>query len=99
MPTIAEFMSIYKERERLFVTRQDLLITAEHGTKNTDKDYNRQKVKEIVNTLQGKAANIRLTHLCDLPHEFNSQDMKGRLTRDAHGRDYCYWYDHPNNIS
>jgi len=99
MPTIAEFMSIYKERERIFVTKQDLLITAEHGTKTTDKDYNLQRVREIIETLKSGCTNREPTQFCDLPHEFTSQDLKGRLTRDAHGRDICYWYDHPNNIN
>ena len=98
MPTIAEFMSIYKERERLFLTNQNLLLTAEYGTKPTDKDYNRMRVKEIIDTLKGKIIDRQKTHLCDQPHEFNTPELKGRLTRDAHGRDHCYYYDHPKNI-
>ena len=98
MPTIAEFISMYKERERVFLTNQNLLITAEYGTKTTDKDYNRTRVKEIINTLKGDSIGRTTTHLCDMPHEFNSSDLKGRLTRDAHGRDHCYYYNHPKNI-
>ena len=32
-----------------------------------------------------------------MPHEFSENGLKGRLTRDAYGRDYCYYYDHPIN--
>ena len=50
MPTIAEFMTIYKERERVFINKQNLQISEEFP-RTTDKEYNRKKIKEIVNTL------------------------------------------------
>ena len=100
MPTIAEFISMYKERERVYITKKNLLLSAEFGTKTNDKDYNRMRIREIIDVLKGEAGSregIR-SHLCDQPHEFDTPVLKGRLTRDAHGRDHCYYYDHPHNI-
>ena len=95
MPTIAEFMTIYKERERVFINKQNLQISEEFP-RTTDKEYNRKKIKEIVNTLM-KGERPISRGLCDMPHEVSENGLKGRLTRDAYGRDYCYYYDHPIN--
>ena len=95
MPTIAEFMTIYKERERVFINKQNLQISEEFP-RTTDKEYNRKKIKEIVNTLM-KGERPISRGLCDMPHEFSENGLKGRLTRDAYGKDYCYYYDHPIN--
>jgi len=98
MPTIAEFISMYKERERVYITKRNLELSAEFGTKTSDKDYNIMRVREIIDLLKGKSYGRKTTNLCDQPHEFDTPVLKGRLTRDAHGRDHCYYYDHPHNI-
>jgi len=98
MPTIAEFMSVYKERERAFIRSQDEKrdrIANEFPHTVTDKDYSKAKIKQILDILKG--GERVYTHFCDQPHEFDTAELKGRLTRDAHGRDYCYYYDHPLN--
>ena len=95
MPTIAEFMSVYKEREKAFIRNQDLSIANEFPHTVSDKEYSKVKVKEIINMLKG--GRKVYTHFNDQPHEFDTPQLKGRLTRDAHGRDHCYYYDHPRN--
>ena len=89
MPTIAEFMSIYKEREKVFINRQDNQISEEFP-RTTDKEYNKEQVKKIVDKLM--KGGTTHTNLCALPHEFTENGQKGRITRDAHGRDYCYYF-------
>jgi len=96
MPTIAEFMSVYKEREQAFIRNQDLSISKEFHNKVSDKEYNKQRVKELMNVLKGTEKVY--THLCDLPHEGVQNDIKFRLTRNIHGQDFCYYYNHPRNI-
>ena len=98
MPTIAEFMSVYKERERAFIRNQELSIANEFPHTISDKEYSKVRVKELIDLLKGKSHRRPVTHLCDQPHEFDSPHLKGRLTRDAHGRDHCYYYNHPRNI-
>ena len=95
MPTIAEFMSVYKEREKAFIRNQDLSITNEFPHTASDKEYSKSKIKEILDILKG-GERVH-THFCDQPHEFDTPQLKGRLTRDAHGRDHCYYYNHPRN--
>ncbi len=95
MPTIAEFMSVYRERERAFIRNQDLSISNEFPHTVSDKEYSKSRVKEILDMLKG--GKKVYTHLNDQPHEFDTPQLKGRLTRDAHGRDHCYYYDHPRN--
>lgn len=96
MPTIAEFMSVYKEREQAFIRDQDIKISREFPSRKSDKEYNKQRVREIIDVLEG--GEKVYTHLCDLPHEGVQNDIKFRMTRDAHGRDHCYYYNHPRNI-
>jgi len=95
MPTIAEFMSVYKERERAFIRNHDLSITNEFPHTVSDKEYSKKRVKEILDMLKG--GKKVYTHLNDQPHEFDTPQLKGRITRDARGRDHCFYYDHPLN--
>ena len=97
MPTIAEFMSIYKEREKAFIRNQDISITNEFPHTVSDKEYSKVRVREIIDLLKGKSQGKITTNLCDQPHEFDTPILKGRITRDARGRDYCFYYEHPLN--
>ena len=38
MPTIAEFMSVYKEREQAFIRDQDIKISREFPSRKSDKE-------------------------------------------------------------
>lgn len=89
MPTIAEFMSLYKEREKIFIQRQNLQI-AEEFPQSLDKSISKQKFKEILDELTtGKPVE---TNLCSFPHDFKEKGQKGRITRDDQGRDWVQYF-------
>ena len=89
MPTIAEFMSLYKEREKIFIQRQNLQI-AEEFPQSLDKSISKQKFKEILDELTtGKPVE---TNLCSFPHDFTQFGQKGRITRDDQGRDWVQYF-------
>ena len=54
MPTIAEFMSVYKEREQAFIRNQDLSIANEFPHTVSDKEYSKVRVRELIDLLKGK---------------------------------------------
>ena len=89
MPTIAEFISLYKEREKIFIQRQNLQI-AEEFPQSLDKSISKQKFKEILDELTtGKPVE---TNLCSFPHDFKEKGQKGRITRDDQGRDWVQYF-------
>ena len=44
MPTIAEFMSVYKEREQAFIRDQEIKISNEFPSRKSDKEFNKQRI-------------------------------------------------------
>ena len=95
MPTIAEFMSLYKEREKIFIQRQNLQI-AEEFPQSLDKSIMKHKIKEILDELVTGQSNVSSTpspgYLCSLPHDFKQFGQKGRITRDDQGRDWVEYF-------
>ena len=95
MPTIAEFMSLYKEREKIFIQRQNLQI-AEEFPQSLDKSISKQKFKEILDELTTGQSNVSSTpgegNLCSFPHDFKQFGQKGRITRDDQGRDWVQYF-------
>ena len=95
MPSIAEFMQIYKEKERNFFNKKDAMLEAEYGKKK-DSQLSKEMVPKLVGAiLSGTKAN---TNLCKMPHEGEQDGIKFRLTRDARGRDHCYFHNYSKNI-
>ena len=87
MPTIAEFMSIYKEREKQFIRRQNLQISEEFpSTIKPDPTHVRNIIKKLTS---GTRVN---TNLCSFPHDFREKGQKGRITRDDQGRDWVQYF-------
>ena len=74
MPTIAEFMSIYKEREKQFIRRQNLQISEEFpSTIKPDPTHVRNIIKKLTS---GTRVN---TNLCSFPHDFREKVKKEEL--------------------
>ena len=87
MPTIAEFMSIYKEREKQFIRRQNLQISEEFpSTIKPDPTHIRNLIKILAS---GTTVD---TNLCSFPHDFREKGQKGRITRDEQGRDWVQYF-------
>ena len=98
MPTIAEFMQIYKEKEVNFFKRQSANLEHQYGrqSKQNYTKVSKEMVPKLMNAImQGES---KTYHLVKAPHEGVQDGIRFRLTRDAHGRDYCYFYDHARNI-
>ena len=95
MPTIAEFMQIYKEKESNFFKKQAL---------NLEHQYGKQKDTHIASVMVPKLLNMmaegkRMTgNLCDKPHDGIQDGRTFRLTRDVHGKDWCYFHDYAKNL-
>ena len=95
MPTIAEFMHIYKEKESNFFKRQSANLEHQYGKKK-DTQIAKVMVPKLVNAItDGTKVG---GHLSKSPHEGVQDGQRFRLTRDAHGRDYCYFYDYAKNL-
>ena len=95
MPTIAEFMQIYKEKEHNFFKKQALNLEDRYG-KQRDSRISKEMVPKLINAIhEGK----KFTGgLCDRPHEGIQDGRTFRLTRDARGRDHCYFHEYSKNI-
>ena len=95
MPTIAEFMQIYKEKESNFFRRQSANLEHQYGKQNYTR-VSKEMVPKLVNAImQGEQ---KTNHLIKAPHEGVQDGRRFRLTRDAHGRDFCYFYDYAKNL-
>ena len=98
MPTIAEFMHIYKEKEANFFRRQSANLESQYG-KQSKQNYtkiSKEMVPKLVNAIMhGKKTE---GHLIKAPVEGEQDGRRFRLTRDAHGQDFCYFYDYAKNI-
>ena len=95
MPTIAEFMHIYKEKESNFFKRQSANLEHQYGKQNYTK-VAKVMVPKLVNAImQGTKTD---GHLIKAPHDGVQDGQRFRLTRDARGRDYCYFHDYAKNI-
>ena len=95
MPSIAEFMQIYKEKERNFFNKKDAMLEAEYGKKK-DSQLSKEMVPKLVNAILS-GTKVK-TSLCKMPHEGEQDGIKFRLTRDARGRDHCYFHNYSKNI-
>jgi len=95
MPTIAEFMHIYKEKESNFFKRQSANLEHQYGKQNYTK-IAKDMVPKLLNMMaEGK----RMTgNLCDKPHDGIQDGRTFRLTRDVHGKDWCYFHDYAKNL-
>ena len=95
MPTIAEFMQIYKEKESNYFKKQALNLEHQYGKQNYTR-VSKEMVPKLVNAImQGEQ---KTNHLIKAPHEGVQDGRRFRLTRDAHGRDFCYFYDYAKNL-
>ena len=95
MPTIAEFMQIYKEKESNFFKRQSANLEHQYGKQNYTRVSKEMVPKLVSAIMQGEQ---KTNHLIKAPHEGVQDGRRFRLTRDAHGRDYCYFHDYAKNI-
>ena len=95
MPTIAEFMQIYKEKESNFFKRQSANLEHQYGKQNYTRVSKEMVPKLVSAIMQGEQ---KTNHLIKAPHEGVQDGRRFRLTRDAHGRDFCYFYDYAKNL-
>ena len=99
MPTIAEFMQIYKEKESNFFKKQSLNLEQQYGNgkgKKKDTELAKHYIPILLNLMnEGKRA---VGNLCDKPHDGIQDGRTFRLTRDVHGKDWCYYHDYSKNI-
>ena len=95
MPTIAEFMQIYKEKESNFFRKQSANLEHQYGKKK-DTHIASIMVPKLLNAISGgrKVGG----NLCDKPHNGIQDGQTFRLTRDAHGRDHCYFHEYSRNL-
>ena len=95
MPSIAEFMQIYKEKEHNFFKKQSATLEHQYG-KHKDTQIAKEMVPKLLDAIhEGK----KFTGgLCDRPHEGIQDGRTFRLTRDARGRDHCYFHEYSKNI-
>ena len=93
MPTIAEFMSIYKSKQ---------------SRKEQERKEDENKIHPIIDHNQAKEmfANINKAMrtrqvirrgLCALPVTDWENGQKFTITRDENDKDYVLWHDHPKN--
>ena len=94
-PTIAEFMHIYKEKESNFFKRQSANLEHQYGKQNYTK-IAKDMVPKLLNMIaEGK----RMPgNLCDQPHDGIQDGRTFRLTRDVHGKDWCYFHEYSKNL-
>ena len=92
MPTIAEFMQVYKEVKRRHENNNDNKQITDNRI-----NYNRNKLMfNKLTNLVTKGGN-RYTNLCDQEVTGYENDYKFTLTRDEDGKDYVYYHNHPIN--
>ena len=95
MPTIAEFMQIYKEKESNFFKKQALNLEHRYG-KQKDTQIAKVMVPKLLDAMNdGKRM---VGNLCDKPHDGIQDGRTFRMTRDAHGKDWCYFHEYSKNI-
>ena len=95
MPTIAEFMQIYKEKESNFFKKQALNLEHQYGKKK-DTELAKHYIPILLNLMnEGKRV---VGNLCDKPHDGIQDGRTFRLTRDVHGQDWCYFHEYSKNI-
>lgn len=95
MPSIAEFMQIYKEKESNFFKRQASDLEGQYGKKK-DTQIAKVMVPKLLKLMhEGKRV---VGNLCDKPHDGIQDDRTFRLTRDVHGKDHCYFHEYSKNI-
>jgi len=95
MPSIAEFMQIYKEKENNYFKKQATNLEHQYGKKK-DNQIAKLMVPRLLKAI--KEGRRIPGNLCDKPHEGTLDGRTFRLTRDAHGRDYCYFHEYSKNI-
>ena len=94
MPTIAEFMKVYKDVKRRHTNRQDTELIY------TDKPKMYEKSKVMFNKIRQmlEKGGKPLNNFQNRQHiGYTEHGIKFTLTKDEEGRDYCYYHNHPIN--
>ena len=93
MPTVAEFMSIYKSKQ---------------SRKENERKDNENNIHPIIDHNQAKEMFAEINEamrtrqvirkgLCALPKTDRENGQKFTITRDDDDKDYVLWHDHPRN--
>ena len=90
MPSIAEFMQIYKERERLYTKKR---IETSQQLAHKDRDYSKSKkmfsnLRDMIK--KGEPVN---RGVCGMPVDGVQDGRKFTLTRDSDGKDYVQFHN------
>tara|TARA_R100000781_G_scaffold27143_1_gene20187 strand:+ start:659 stop:1132 length:474 start_codon:yes stop_codon:yes gene_type:complete len=94
MPTIAEFMQVYKEVKRRHENVKTQIFI-EH--KNNTIDYSKSKIMfgKLIKLV--KEGDYRSKGICDMDVTGWEDGLKFTLSRDKDGKDYVYYHNHPIN--
>jgi len=91
MPTVAEFMSIYKASQN----RKEINKKVDKEELAIDHNKAKEMFAKITEIIKTKPVADR--GLCDLPVTAWENERKFTITRDEYGKDYILWHNQPNN--
>ena len=94
MPTIAEFMQVYKEVKIRHENRRNQKLI-EHN--NHTIDYSKSKIMFSKLIKLVKEGGYRNRSICDMDVTGWEDGLKFTLSRDEDGKDYVYYHNHPIN--
>jgi len=93
MPTVAEFMSIYKSSHSRKEKERNETVNKEHS--EVDHNQAKEMFAKINKTMRTKQVTYR--GLCSLPVTSWEHNQQFTITRDENGKDYVLWHNHPRN--
>ena len=92
MPTVAEFMSIYKEK----LSRKEKEINQENRIEpRIDYDKAREMFGHLSESI--KTNQVINRGLCTVPVTDWENGQQFTITRDDNGKDNVFWHNHPKN--
>ena len=94
MPTIAEFMQVYKEVKIRHENRRNQKLI-EHN--NNTIDYSKSKIMFSKLIKLVKEGGYRNRSICDMDVTGWEDGLKFTISRDEDGKDYVYYHNHPIN--
>ena len=94
MPTIAEFMQVYKEVKIRHENRRNQKLI-EHNNNTIDYSKNKIMFNKLINLMD--KGGRKYTNLCDRDVTGWEDGLKFTISRDEDGKDYVYYHNHPIN--
>ncbi len=95
MPTIAEFIRVYKEIKNRHENRSNRIVIEDNNVK-VNYNRNKQMFNKLITMVQ--KGGRRDTNLCKMDHTgYTEHGIQYTITTDDLGREWVYFHNHPIN--